>query len=64
MVMDVRRRPFRRPETPDRTYRQAVADQYAETVAALYLGLVERGVPEVVAAHLTAAWMAPVGQKR
>lgn len=40
-----RHRPYRR-QTADRTYIEATHDQLAEAVAAFYLGLLKRGVPE------------------
>ena len=39
------RRPYRRA-TAERTYIEATHDQLAEAVAAFYLGLLRRGVPE------------------
>lgn len=41
----------------DRTYPAAVMDRLAEAAAALYTGLVSRGVPEATAAYLVAVWL-------
>jgi hypothetical protein len=44
-------------DTQDRTYINASTDKYAAVCAALYHGLVSRGVPEQTAAWLVAMWM-------
>lgn len=56
-----RRRPYRRVAVKERTYRETVADNAAEAMAAMYRGLLARGVPEQRPAEWVAYWFVRVG---